>query len=110
MENQQKDVECCKKCCHCTCNKTDTYTWQHLLFTVDIMVQKSILTEPQIKKIIDIIDIKKLVSHNKLSQQFIENILRPMVENDFDSDGSDDLNMNDIYKIQNYNFNNKKTL
>lgn len=104
-QHNQKIVECCKKCCHCTCNKTDTYTytWQHLLFTVDIMVQKGILTEPQIKKIIDIIDIKKLVTHNKLSPQFIENILRPMVENDFDSDGSDDLTMHDIYKIQEYN-------
>jgi uncharacterized protein YutE (UPF0331/DUF86 family) len=111
MENsdsfKQTSVECCKKCCHCTCNRTDTYTWQHLLFIVDMMVQKGVLTESQIRKIIDIIDIKKLVNHNKLSPQFIENILRPIVENNFDSDSSSDLTMNDIFKIQNYK-NNKK--
>jgi len=97
------NVECCKKCCHCKCNESDKYTWQHVLFMVDIMIQKGILTETQIKKIIDIVDIKKLVLHNKLSPEFIENILRPMVENDFDSTDSDDLTMHDIYKIQEYN-------
>lgn len=84
--DKQTNVECCKKCCHCKCNesdKSDKYTFQHLLFMVDIMIQKGILTETQIKKIIDIVDIKKLVNHNKLSSQFIENTLRPMVENDF---------------------------
>ncbi len=102
--NQQ--IECCKKCCHCKCNesdKSDKYTFQHLLFMVDIMIQKGVLTETQIKKIIDIVDIKKLVNNNKLSPQFIENILRPRIENDFNSDSSDDLTMHDIYKIQNYN-------
>jgi hypothetical protein len=67
---------------------------------VDIMVQKGILKESQIKKIIDIIDINKLVKYNKLSPEFIENIVRPIVENDFDSNDSDDLTMTDIYKIQ----------
>jgi hypothetical protein len=97
MENQ---VECCKKCCHCKCNEFDKYTWQHLLFVVDIMVQKGILKETQMKKLIDIIDINKLVKYNKLSPEFIENIVRPIVENDFDSNDSDDLTMTDIYKIQ----------
>lgn len=100
----EKQVECCKKCCHChckcKCNESEKYTWQHLLFVVDIMVQKGILKESQIKKIIDIIDINKLVKYNKLSPEFIENILRPLVENDFDSNDSDDLTMTDIYKIQ----------
>ncbi len=96
----EKQVECCKKCCHCKCNESDKYTWQHLLFVVDIMVQKGILKESQMKKIIDIIDINKLVKYNKLSPEFIENILRPLVENDFDSNDSDDLTMTDIYKIQ----------
>ena len=102
MENQS-NVEHCKRCCHCKCNESDKYTWQHLLFMVDMMIQKSVLTETQIKKIIDIVDIKKLVLHNKLSPEFIENILRPMVENNFNSDSSDDLTINDIYKIQKYN-------
>jgi len=101
IQNQQ--IECCKKCCHCKCNESDKYTWQHLLFITDMMIQKGVLTETQIKKIIDIVDIKKLVNNNKLSLEFIENILRPMIENDFNSDSSDDLTMHDIYKIQNYN-------
>ena len=97
---EKQEVECCKKCCHCRCNESDKYTWQHLLFVVDIMVQKGILKESQMKKIIDIIDINKLVKYNKLSPEFIENILRPLVENDFNSNDSDDLTMTDIYKIQ----------
>jgi hypothetical protein len=97
-----ENIECCKKCCHCRCNQTDKYTWSHLLFIVDILVQKGVLTESQMKKIIDIVDIKKLVNHNKLSPEFIENILRPIVENDFNSSDSDDLTMNDIHKIQNH--------
>ena len=100
---KQSNVECCKKCCHCKCNESDKYTWSHLLFMVDMMIQKGVLTETQIKKIIDIIDIKKLVNHNKLSPEFIENNLRPIIENDFNSNDSDDLTMNDIYKIQEYN-------
>lgn len=102
MENKS-NIEHCKKCCHCHCNEVDKYTWQHLLFVVDMMIQKSILTETQIKKIIDIVDIKKLVLYNKLSPEFIENILRPMIENDFNSDSSNNLTMHDIYKIQKYN-------
>jgi hypothetical protein len=105
IQNQQ--IECCKKCCHCKCNESDKYTWQHLLFITDMMIQKGVLTETQIKKIIDIVDIKKLVNNNKLSPQFIENILRPMIENDFNSDSSDDLTLHDIYKIQKYNFDKK---
>jgi hypothetical protein len=101
------ETECCKKCCHCKCNESEKYTWNHLLFITDIMIQKGILTESQIKKIIDIVDINKVVKHNKLSPQFIENVIRPMIENDFDSDSSDDLTMHDVYKIQEYNFKNK---
>jgi hypothetical protein len=99
------ETECCKKCCHCKCNLSDKYTWNHLLFITDVIIQKGVLTESQIKKIIDIVDIKKLVSHNKLSPEFIENILRPIIENDFNSDSSDDLTMHDIHKIQKYNKN-----
>lgn len=104
------ETECCKKCCHCKCNESDKYTWNHLLFITDIMIQKGVLKESQIKKIIDIVDIKKLVSHNNLSPEFIENILRPMIDNDFNSDSSDssdDLTMLDIHKIQKNNFDKK---
>jgi len=100
------NIECCKKCCHCKCNESDKYTWEHLLFITDIIIQKGILKESQIKKIIDIVDINKVVKYNKLSPHFIENTLRPLIENDFDDD-SDGLTMYDIYKIQKYNYEKK---
>jgi len=101
------DRECCKKCCHCRCNESDKYSWNHLLYIADVIIQKRLLTESQIKKIIDIVDINKLVKYNKLSPEFIENNIRPIVENNFDSDDLDDLTMTDIYRIQQYNFSNK---
>jgi hypothetical protein len=103
------DTECCKKCCHCKCNEQDKYNWNHLLFIADIIIQKGILKESQIKKIIDIVDIKKIVKYNKLSLEFIENNIRPIIDNDFDndSDSSDDLTMYDVYRIQEYNFKKK---
>ena len=111
MESENKEIECCKKCCkkccHCKCNESDKYSWNHLLFMTDIMIQKGILTESQIRKIIDIVDINKLVKYNKLSPEFIENNIRPMIENDFDDD-PDGLTMHDIYKIQKFNFGDKK--
>jgi len=106
MDKEQTKVDCCKKCCHCKCNESDKYTWQYFLFMVDIMIQKGVLTESQIKKIINIVDIKKLVLHNKLSPHFIENTLRPLIENDFDDD-PDELTMHDIYKIQKHNYEKK---
>jgi hypothetical protein len=35
---------------------TSMYTWQHLLFTADILVQKSCLNENQLEMIIDMVD------------------------------------------------------
>jgi hypothetical protein len=32
------------------------YTWQHLLFTADILVQKGCLNESQLSLIIDMVD------------------------------------------------------
>ena len=104
MNNTQNISGCCHKCHHCNVfGDSDRYNWNHLLFVIDIMVQQKKLNESQMKKIIDVIDIKKLVTHNKLTPKFIENVLRPIVENDFNSSDSDDLTMNDIYRIQNYN-------
>ena len=110
MDQSIKNVECCKKCCHCSCNQSDKYNWNHVLFVIDMMVQQGKLTESQMRKVIDIIDLKKLVKYNKLRPEFIENVLRPMIDNDFDDDLNDDpdrLTMIDVYKIQQYNFRKK---
>ncbi len=49
---------------------TSKITWQNLLFTADILVQKGILDESQLALIIDIVDLRKLVKNNKLSKEF----------------------------------------
>lgn len=49
---------------------TSIYTWQHLLFTADILVQKGCLNEEQLALIIDMVDLKKIVKNNKLSKEF----------------------------------------
>jgi hypothetical protein len=114
MENEVDSNECkCCKCCNCLdkCqnkDKSDNYNWNHILFVVDMLIQQGKLTELQIRKIINIVDIKKLVKYNKLRPEFIENVLRPLIECDFNSDSSDDLTLTDIYEIQQYNFGNKK--
>ncbi len=40
---------------------TSMYTWQHLVFTADILVQKGSLNESQLALIIDLVDLRKLV-------------------------------------------------
>ncbi len=67
---------------------TDKYTWNTLLFTADILVQKGILTEDELIKIIDIVDIKKVVKFNKLSKEFIDKYIIPRIDYD-DYDGLD---------------------
>jgi hypothetical protein len=67
---------------------TDKYTWNNLLFTADILVQKGELTEEQIIMIIDLVDIKKVVKFNKLSQEFINTYIIPRIDYD-DYDGLD---------------------
>ncbi len=67
---------------------TDRYTWNNLLFTADILVQKGELTEKQLIMIIDLVDIKKVVKFNKLSQEFIDKYIIPRIDYD-DYDGLD---------------------
>jgi hypothetical protein len=74
---------------------TDKYTWNSLLFTADILVQKGCLDEKQLKLIIDLVDIKKVVKHNKLSEEFITNEIIPRIDYD-DYDGLD------LYLIEKY--------
>ena len=71
------------------------YNWNQLLFTADILVQQGGLSEEQLSKIIDIVDIKKIVKFNKLSNQFIEKYIIPRIDYD-DYDGID------LYDIEKY--------
>ena len=56
------------------------------------------------EKIIEIIDIEKLVKHNKLSPEFIDKYVKPKIE--ANSEKYDSMTMYDVYQIQNYKKNN----
>jgi hypothetical protein len=73
----------------------EIYTWQHLLFTADVLVQKGCLDEKQLELIVDLVDLKKLVKNNKLSKGFIEKYVVPRIDYD-DYDGID------LYDIEKY--------
>jgi hypothetical protein len=76
---------------------TKNYTWNGLLFYIDILVQKGCLTESQLEKIIDMTDIKKVVKNNVLSEDFINKHIIPRI----DYDDYDGIDMYDIEKYQN---------
>ena len=80
-----------------------TNTWNHLLFTADQIIQSGNLTESQIKKILPLVELKKVVKHNKLSDNFIRNNIEPLVEMQ-DSDDEDYISLTDVYRVQKYNF------
>lgn len=86
---------------------TSKYTWDHLLFTADILIQKGILSEDQLEKIIDIVDIKTLVKNNKLSKEFINKHIKPIIESDDNLSDYDSLTMYDVNRIQEYNHSEK---
>jgi type IV secretory pathway component VirB8 len=71
-------------------------TWNSLLFTADILVQKGCLNETQLALIIDLVDLKKLVKYNKLSKDFIEKYVVPRIN----YDDYDDIDLYDIEKYQ----------
>ncbi len=75
---------------------TSVYTWNHLLFTADILVQKGCLDEINLATIIDIGDLRKLVKYNKLSKEFIDKYVKPRIDLD-DYEGIDEY---DIEKYQ----------
>jgi len=85
---------------------TSKYNWNHLLYTADILIQKGTLSEEQLEKIINIVDIKTLVKHNKLSKEFISKHVKPIIESDDNLSDYDSLTMNDVNRIQEYNFSN----
>jgi hypothetical protein len=72
------------------------YTWQHLLFTADVLVQKGCLDESKLALIIDMVDLRKVVKFNKLSKEFIDKYVKPRIDLD-DYDGIDEY---DIEKYQ----------
>ncbi len=74
---------------------TSNYTWNGLLFYIDILVQKGVLTEDQLKEIINLTDIKKVVKNNLLSEKFISEYIVPKIDYD-DYDGID------LYDIEKY--------
>ena len=76
---------------------TEKYNWNTLLFTADILVQRGELSEEQLKIIIDIVDIKKVVKFNKLSEDFINKYIIPRI----DYDDYDGIDLYDIEKYQN---------
>ena len=75
---------------------TSMYTWQHLLFTADVLVQKGCLDESKLALIIDMVDLRKVVKFNKLSKEFIDKYVKPRIDLD-DYDGIDEY---DIEKYQ----------
>jgi hypothetical protein len=75
---------------------TSMYTWQHLLFTADILVQKGCLDESKLSLIIDMVDLRKVVKFNKLSKEFIDKYVKPRIDLD-DYEGIDEY---DIEKYQ----------
>jgi hypothetical protein len=75
---------------------TKQFTWNGLLYYIDVLIQKGELTENELVKIINMVDIKKLVKNNILSDDFINNYIVPRInENDYD-----DISINDIKKYQ----------
>jgi hypothetical protein len=79
-------------------------TWNELLNSVDYLVKNQLLTEGQIRKILDIVNIRTLVTYNKLNQKFIDNVIAPNIEYDcdniLDNDDKNIIKLNEIYKLQ----------
>ena len=75
---------------------TNNFTWNNLLFMADILVQKGCLDENQLSLIVDLVDIKKIVKFNKLSQEFIDKYIIPRIDyNDYEG-----IDLYDIEKYQ----------
>jgi hypothetical protein len=75
----------------------EIYTWNHLLFTADILVQKGCLDEKKLELIAHLVDLKKLVKYNKLSKEFIDKYVIPRI----DYDDYDGIDLGDIERYQN---------
>ncbi len=75
-------------------------SWEDLVNSANKLVEQGVLSESQIKKIIDIISIRTLVTNNKLTPKFIQSVISPLMENDLSDANDDNLKMTEIYKLQ----------
>lgn len=77
-------------------------TYNELIDNINYLVKERKLTETQIIKLFDLIDINILLQNVKLSKQFMENFLRPRLEDDFSDFGADKFNItySDACKLQ----------
>lgn len=69
-------------------NTSYVETYEELINNINYLVKERKLSETQIIKLFDLIDIKILLENVKLSKQFMENVLRPKLEDDFGDFGS----------------------
>lgn len=74
---------------------SNKFTWDTLLSIADVLVKKGDLSEKQLVKIIDLVDIKTIVKNNILTDNFIKKHIEPRINLD-DYDGIDS------YKITHY--------
>lgn len=77
-------------------------TYDELIDNINHLVKERKLTETQIIKLFDLIDINVLLQNVKLSKQFMENVLRPKLEDDFGDFGAGRFNItySDACKLQ----------
>jgi len=68
-------------------------TYEDLINNINYLVKQKKLNEKQIIKLIDFIDVKLLLENVKLSKQFMENILRPKLEDDLSDFGNGTINI-----------------
>lgn len=69
-------------------------TYEELINNINYLVKERKLNESQIIKLFDLIDIKILLENVKLSKQFMENVLRPKLEDDFGDFGAGRFSIN----------------
>lgn len=62
-------------------------SYEELINNINHLVRERKLNENQINKLFDLMDVKNLLENYKLSKNFMENILRPKIEDDFSDFG-----------------------
>ncbi len=68
-------------------------TYEDLINNMNYLVKQRKLSETQIIKLIDLIDIKLLLENVKLSPKFMDNIIRPKLEDDMGDFGNCSINI-----------------
>jgi hypothetical protein len=77
-------------------------SYEELVNNINYLVKQKKLNETQITKLFDFIDLNILLENVKLSKQFMENILRQKLEDDFSDfgEGKYKINYSQACKIQ----------